>query len=259
MVGTQTGVGGDAMPNNMTVELPDLSSRTIRITGQAQNMNALPMRGITILAVEDSRFASEVLRLMCRRLGARLRRAESIQAARSHLRLYRPNLVIIDLGLPDGRGEALIREIVVGPHAPIVLGMSGDPSGRALALAAGAEGFLDKPLESLAAFQGVLTRYLPDRIIGLPGDDAELVPDTLALRDDLAHALSLIDAGITAESHAYLTGFLNGVARHAHDTDLVEAVGGAGALGARMDHLRRLLDRRLDQVGPAFGTAPPSK
>lgn len=241
------------MPNNLTVELPDLPIRPMRMAGTAQDAHALPLRGITVLAVEDSRFASEALRLMCRRLGARLRRAESIQAARAHLRLYRPNLIIIDLGLPDGRGEALIREIVVGPQAPIVLGTSGDPSGRALALAAGAEGFLDKPLESLAAFQAVLMRHLPDRILGQPGADEALAPDTLALRDDLAHALDLIDAGVTPESQAYLMGFLNGVARHAHDTDLVEAVGGDGALGARIDHLRRLLDRRLDQTGAAFG------
>eukprot|EP01031_Cornospumella_fuschlensis_P014764 gene14764-18040_t len=68
----------------------------------------LPLQGVTILAVEDSRFACEALRLIARRAGARLRRAETMAAARDHLRVYRPDVVLIDLGLPDGRGDALI-------------------------------------------------------------------------------------------------------------------------------------------------------
>ena len=244
------------MPNRLTVELPDLPIRAMSVPGAGRDMaTALPLRGITILAVEDSRFASEALRLMCQRLGARLRRAETIQAARSHLRLYRPNVVIIDLGLPDGRGEALIREIVVSPHAPIVLGTSGDVAGRASALAAGAEGFLDKPLESLAAFQEVLIRHLPEKVLGLAAFDEALTPDTLALRDDLARAAALIEAGTTAESQAYLFGFLQGVARHAHDTALAEAADGTATAG-RMDRLGRMLRLRLSAAQGAFGAAP---
>lgn len=263
------------MPNNLTVELPDLSglsglsglpfvpNRAISVPGR-EMASTLPLRGITILAVEDSRFASEALRLMCQRLGARLRRAETIQAARSHLRLYKPNVVIIDLGLPDGRGEALIREIVVSPHAPIVLGTSGDAAGRASALAAGAEGFLDKPLESLAAFQDVLIRHLPEKIIGLPSaSDEALAPDTLALRDDFARAAALIDGvgggAPGGEAQAYLTGFLTGIARHAHDSDLALAAEGRDGTPAaqQLDHLRQLLNRRLAATDQGFGAAQP--
>jgi CheY-like chemotaxis protein len=105
----------------------------------------LPLQGVTILAVEDSRFACEALRLIARRAGARLRRAETMAAARDHLRVYRPDVVLIDLGLPDGRGDALIRDLAQGPRRPpVVMGTSGGVEGRALALAAGADGFLDK-------------------------------------------------------------------------------------------------------------------
>ena len=245
--GAVTSVGGYAMPNHMTVELPDLPSR---MSSQGATSATLPLRGITILAVEDSRFASEALRLMCQRLGARLRRAETIQAARSHLRLYKPTVVIIDLGLPDGRGEALIREIVMSPHAPVVLGTSGDAAGRASALAAGAEGFLDKPLESLAAFQDLLIRHLPEQVTGMPACDEALLPDMLALRDDLARAAALIEAGAEGEAQAYLTGFVQGVARHAHDADLAAAAGVARA--GRMDQLGLLLRRRLAAADGAF-------
>lgn len=253
------------MPNSVTVELPDLSRRAASSTVGDEIAGGSPLRGITILAVEDSRFASEALRLMCRRLGLRLRRAETILAARSHLKLYRPNVVIVDLGLPDGRGEALIREIVAkGATAPLVLGTSGDPTGQASALAAGANGFLDKPLESFAAFHALLLRHLPDQILPhqpsqAPEADRPLAPDALALRDDFARAAALIEAGVDpgteAETQAYLAGFLTGVARHAHDPDLVEAAQNAASLPTadRYDRLRRLLNNRLAAPPHAFG------
>lgn len=240
------------MPKTDTVELPNMPLHGATMPGSARDFSALPLRGITVLAVEDSRFASEALRLMCQRLGARLRRAETIHAARSHLRLYRSNVVIVDLGLPDGRGEALIREIVASGAQAVVLGTSGDAEGRTLALAAGAAGFLDKPLESLAAFQALLIRHLPERIVHLPpGPEAPLHPDNLALRDDLARAAALIEAGTSPETVAYLSGFLSGVARHAHDTALAEAAEGPPS-SSRLETLRTLLQRRLDSPERAF-------
>jgi CheY-like chemotaxis protein len=248
-------ISGDVMPNSQTVELPDLP-RGPMSPDTGRHMAGLPLRGVTVLAVEDSRFASEALRLMCRRLGARLRRAESIHAAHSHLKLYRPTLVIVDLGLPDGRGEGLIREIVMkGAAAPVVLGTSGDPAGRALALAAGADGFLDKPLESFAAFHATMMRHLPDLISATPDTDTPLDPDNLALRDDLAHAAALIEGGEAAGQQEYLSGFLTGVARHAHDTVLAEAAQRAGSTpsASGLEALRALLRNRLDVPDHAFG------
>ncbi len=234
------------MPMNLTVELPDLPR-----SGAHPGMltNGLPLQGVTVLAVEDSRFASEALRLMCRRLGARLRRAESLQAAASHLKLYRPDVVIIDLGLPDGRGEALIGTMVAQKPRAVVLGMSGDAMGRTRAMEAGADGFVEKPLESLAAFRTMLMRHLPGHAdeLALMGE-AELVPDVLALRDDLAHAAAFLDGRPGIEGQAYVTGFVRGVARHARDTALADAAG-----GARLDEIRALLQDRLDGPDHAFG------
>lgn len=240
------------MPNSLTVELPAMPDRALSTQGAQALSGGLPLRGITILAVEDSRFASEALRLMCQRLGARLRRAETIQAARSHLRLYRPDVVIVDLGLPDGRGEALIREVVLRPNGPVVLGTSGDAAGRALALAAGAEGYVEKPLESLQAFATALLRHLPDRALPAEAEGEALVPDRLALRDDLARAADLIDAGLTREAGEYLAGFLSGVAAHAHDQDLAAALRDGTAPDDRLARLRPLLDKRLSAAPQPF-------
>ena len=228
---------------------------TVGVQPQTQSQ---PLRGLTVLAVEDSRFASEALRLMCQRSGARLRRAETLAAAQAHLRLYKPDVVIIDLGLPDGRGEALIRDLMLRPLRPrAVLGTSGDTSGRAMALAAGADGFLDKPLESLAAFQRVILRHLPNASADIDAtDDPTLVPDLLALHDDLAHAAAVLAASPDAPARQYLAGFLTGVARHAHDAALEAAAGKAGEapMDGAMEVLRGMIDRRLAQGSAAFST-----
>jgi DNA-binding response OmpR family regulator len=214
--------------------------------------NDLPLQGVTLLAVEDSRFACEALRLMAMRAGARLRRAETLKAARDHLRVYRPDVVIIDLGLPDGRGEALIRELVAGEARPkLVLGTSGNPDGKTAALAAGADGFIDKPLNSLAEFCDALRSHLPG--IGQPRPaSAEIAPDFLALQDDLAHAARRLEAEPDPVTRRYVTGFLHGIARHAHDEKLAQAAVDAAQPAANWQDLRQLIGERLAAGSAAF-------
>lgn len=189
------------------------------------------LEGLTLLVVEDSRFACDALRLMCQRSGARMRRAESLRDARAHLRTYRPDAILVDLGLPDGRGEGLIRELALagGPRRPVVLGMSGDPAGRGLALAAGAAGFLDKPISSLVAFQRKVQQHLPNPGADL-AEDSVVTPDPLALHDDLAHAAALLANRPQGPAREYLTGFVTGLARATHDPALEAAAKGDAAL-----------------------------
>ena len=219
----------------------------------------LPLQGVTILAVEDSRYACEALRLMSQRAGARLRRADTLALARAHLRLYRPDVAIIDLGLPDGRGEALIRELAMARQRPLaVLGTSGNPDGRGSALAAGAEGFLDKPLESFAEFCTLLRRFLPGLAPSLV-EDLAIHPDPLALQDDLSRAAAALSAEPDAAGRRYLSGFLLGVAHHAHDSALARAASAAGVPNSGdLDQLRGLIDQRLtlDKSAAAFAAKP---
>jgi CheY-like chemotaxis protein len=95
--------------------------------GESRPRPVLPLDGLTLLTVEDSRFASEALRLLCQRSGARLRRAETIEIALRHLSVYRPDVVIVDLGLPDGDGADLIRSLSRGTGTGIAVLGTNDP------------------------------------------------------------------------------------------------------------------------------------
>lgn len=186
-----------------------------------------PLTGLTVLVVEDSRFASEAVRLLCLRSGARIRRADCLRSAARHLQTYRPAIMIVDMGLPDGDGSSLIQQLAKAePRVPVILGISGDPDLRGAAMAAGADGFLEKPIESLALFQQTIMSALPAEVRGrglmvLPDDVIQ--PDASGLRDDLAHVAEILSSARDTTTVDYIARFLAGVARSAHDPMLEQA------------------------------------
>ena len=220
-----------------------------------------PLLGLTVLAVEDSRFACDALRLLCLRSGARIRRADCIASARRHLQVYRPTVALIDIGLPDGDGAAFIAELdAAQPRIEVILGTSGDDARRDTALDAGADGFLSKPLGSLAAFQSAILDRLPAerRPSGpraVPND--VIHPDPVAFRDDLYHAMTTLESDPRGEVIDYVTGFLSGIALSARDQTLrkaAETVAHGRARGqmlnADLARLTQVLKKRLAEPVP---------
>jgi CheY-like chemotaxis protein len=220
----------------------------------------LPLANVTMLAVEDSRFASEALRLLCQRSGARLRRVETLAAARRHLAVYRPDVVLVDLGLPDGNGLDLIRDLTrPGALDALVLAISGDPGQWSAAVRAGAAGFIEKPLETLAGFQQIILSHLKVQPRSpLPEEGAPIRPDRQALRDDLIHAASLIEEGGVG-AKTYVADFVQGLARSSHDPDLQGAAVAARLSPDGMDGLSRLLALRISRTQDPFAVAKSQK
>ncbi len=205
-----------------------------------------------MLLVEDSRFASEAVRLLALRSGARIRRADCIASAARHLGTSRAGIAIVDLGLPDGSGLELIARLARAPQRPtVLLATSGQPRDDVEqgALDAGAGAFLPKPIESLAAFQQLILRHMPSDMWprGLRVVGTETVePDRLALSEDLAQAERLL--GDETVPPRFVANFLAGLARTGHDTDLLAATEGLAAVTMEdlRPHLRRLIAERLD-------------
>lgn len=199
-----------------------------QLTMNVQATAVRPLLGLTVLVVEDSRYASEAVRLLCIRSGARIRRADSLTAAHRHLQVYRPSVVIVDLGLPDGSGIDLIAELAhEDPVArPVILatsGADGENQGSE-ALAAGADDFLAKPITSVSSFQQSVLSHLPmdmrptgPRLIS----DELITPDKLALNEDLTHLDDLLKSG--PEVLEYVAPFFQGLARLSGDKALKDA------------------------------------
>ena len=189
--------------------------------------SARPLLGLTVLVVEDSRFACEAMRLLCLRSGARIRRADCLRSARRQFRVYRPSVVLIDLGLPDGDGADLIQELNEAvPRVDAILAISGDPHLEDTALAAGADGFMEKPILSIGAFQEkILAMLPPERRPKGPRrvDDTAVAPDRLAFQDDMAHIADVLDEGLSDHTLDYVAQFLSGLARSADDPVLENA------------------------------------
>ncbi|KAA2312368.1 response regulator [Pseudooceanicola sediminis] len=194
-----------------------------------------PMLGMTILVVEDSLFASEAMRLLCLRSGARIRRADCLRSARRHLEVYRPSAVIIDMGLPDGSGAELIEQLSQAtPRVAVVAAVSGDPGSEAAARNAGADCFMSKPMTNLGVFQRTLLTHMPPeyRMTGpRPVSDERVEPDPVAYKDDMAHAAEILREAEDDAVVAYLGQFLRGVAHCAGDT-------GLGIAADRLDRAR---------------------
>lgn len=203
------------------------------------------LSGLTLLAVEDSRVAAEGLRQICRAQGARLRRAATLAEAERHLSLYCPDAILIDLGLPDGRGEALVASLArAARRPPAIIAMSGEPDRGAAALACGADAFLAKPVPSAQALTTTVLAHLPHVACAARPVTDPLPQDPLALADDLAVAADLLAEGPDAPLRAYLATFLSGVAQQTGDNVLCNVAEDFGR-GADAGLLSRLIaDRR---------------
>jgi len=217
-----------------------------------------PLLGQTILVVEDSRYACDAVRLMCLHSGARIRRADCLRSARRHLQLYRPTVIIVDMGLPDGSGTDLISELAqASPRISVILGTSGDLDKTSHALQAGADGFLDKPLSSLSYFQTTILELLPEdrRPRGLrPVEDTEIIPDPISYRDDMVHIADVLAGPSDNQTLDYAAQFLNGVARAAEDHLLADAAktlitsrARGGPINSHAARLAGLVQSRLEQ------------
>ena len=204
--------------------------------------NTRPLIGKTVLIVEDSRFICEAARLMCLHSGARLRRADSLAAARRHLNVYFPTIVIIDVGLLDGSGLQLISELAgASPRISVILGTSGDDLIHHQSLKAGADGFLAKPFENLSCFQSTILQHLPveQKPKGpIVLQDAPVLPDLITFRDDLVQALISLKDYPSAKEEGFIRSFLAGVCAASGDDYMQEAIktGDIDQLCAKIEH-----------------------
>ncbi|MCU1266489.1 MAG: domain S-box [Acidobacteria bacterium] len=129
------------------------SARTTIIPDVAGGIELLDLRRVRILAVDDEPDAREMLRVALEGFGADVTTVSSAQEALDILPIWRPDILVSDIGMPDEDGYTLIRKIRELP-----LDQRGDIPAIALtgyvrveermrALAAGYQMFVPKPVE----------------------------------------------------------------------------------------------------------------
>jgi two-component system KDP operon response regulator KdpE len=100
----------------------------------------------TVLVVEDDAQMRRFLRSSLGANGFRVVEAATLADGRSKLRAEEPTLLLLDLGLPDGDGMDLLRELRMWSWMPvIILSARGREEEKVTALDAGANDYLTKP------------------------------------------------------------------------------------------------------------------
>ncbi|NYV43665.1 two-component system response regulator KdpE [Cronobacter sakazakii] len=101
---------------------------------------------ISVLIVEDEKEIRRFLRTALESEGLRVYDAGTLQRGLIEAATRKPDLVILDLGLPDGDGIDFIRDYRQWSQTPvIVLSARSDEQDKIAALDAGADDFLAKP------------------------------------------------------------------------------------------------------------------
>ena len=119
-----------------------------------------------VIVVEDDPLVRELVMHVLARAGHEVRGAEDGAALKRLAGARRPDLVVLDLNLPDDDGLGLARWLREGDSQPgiVMLTALGQQMDRVVGLEAGADDYLGKPFEPeelLARVEAVLRRRRP--------------------------------------------------------------------------------------------------
>ncbi|WP_149141030.1 response regulator transcription factor [Gemmobacter caeruleus] len=222
-----------------------------------------------ILVVDDDPRLREVVTIALHRAGFTTITAADGQAALTHAAREAPDLVVLDIGLPEMDGLEVCRRLRQKSDLPILfLTARDDEIDRILGLELGADDYVTKPFsprELVARIRAILKRST-----GAAGADRPLCHGAITL-DRGRHACLVQGAPVdlTATEMAILATLMRAPERVFPRPALTDAIWGAGSpvsdrtLDSHLRNLRRKLAeagapeaiRSLHGVGLGMGTA----
>jgi two-component system KDP operon response regulator KdpE len=145
----------------------------------------LSSKGARILVVDDEPAIVKALERNLRAHGFQVAAAATADDARSEFERWRPDAVVLDLGLPGHDGFEVIKAIRARSATPIIiLSVRGSDADKVGALDLGADDYLTKPfsVDELLARVRVMLRH-----VARPRTGADAVFKTADLAVDLEH------------------------------------------------------------------------
>jgi two-component system KDP operon response regulator KdpE len=119
-----------------------------------------------VLVIDDDQQVRRFLRTVLTGQGHTVAEAATVATAIDEMRRVRPDVMLLDLGLPDGDGLAVIA--AMSPDEPripvVVLSARGQEGDKVIALDSGADDYLTKPFgagELMARIRAVMRRGPP--------------------------------------------------------------------------------------------------
>lgn len=119
---------------------------------------------LTALIIDDERQIRRLLRIVLEQDHYRVLESESGKQGLSDIALRRPDVVLLDLGLPDMDGLAVLKRLREWSHVPVlILSVRDGPEDKIAALDGGADDYVTKPFESgeLLARLRAIQRRIP--------------------------------------------------------------------------------------------------
>jgi two-component system KDP operon response regulator KdpE len=120
-----------------------------------------------VLVIEDDFSIRRLLQERLEHAGLMVHAAADLGAARLALSAHRVEIVLLDLGLPDGDGVDFVRELRRWSELPVlILSARHQDADKIAALDAGADDYLAKPFSSgelLARIRALTRRLRPER------------------------------------------------------------------------------------------------
>lgn len=103
----------------------------------------------TALIIDDEKQIRRLLRLALEGAGHQVHEAETGQAGLAEIVQRRPDIVLLDLGLPDMEGVKVLRRLREWSDVPVlILSVRDDAEEKVAALDAGADDYVTKPFDT---------------------------------------------------------------------------------------------------------------
>lgn len=201
----------------------------------------------TVLVVEDELPIRRFLRPAIEAAGWQLVEAETAAAGILQATQARPDVIILDLGLPDADGIEVIRRVREWSALPIIiLSARGQESDKVAALDAGADDYVQKPFNVPELMARIRVALRHAATLGQPGTESTLVAGDIVI--DLTRRV-VTRGGAEVHLTPIEYKLLTTLARHAGlvmtHRQLLKEVWGPGH--AEESHYLRIFVRQLRQ------------